>query len=352
MSTAISLKSEGDRAYLDGFRPMSWGTGEMCEFASALTRMLDCVGESVPYHYVLGVTGAAFRFTIGRELWNPGFYGFELVAEDYLDLIRRAFAAVGYAYDWHAKGDLADDARRIRDSIGRGIAVMLRGNLVDASDWVLITGYEGNGERLYASSTYGGGGDAPGGCAKVADWHGKTREYVILGQRSERPRPADVYAEALRLAVRLIRTGHIHGRHTGLAAYDALAGALRQQDYPEHTPGKEDDLWFRYLCILCYQMMLDDHRSAPAFLRDAANALPECESELAEAAECYEHACTLRDHLDDVIKGDFSEEAQMAFRDPDVRERYARVLLRIRDTDARAASHIEKALARGCRPAG
>ena len=117
MSTAISLKSEGDRAYLDGFRPMSWGTGEMCEFASALTRMLDCVGESVPYHYVLGVTGAAFRFTIGRELWNPGFYGFELVAEDYLDLIRRAFAAVGYAYDWHAKGDLADDARALVEQL-------------------------------------------------------------------------------------------------------------------------------------------------------------------------------------------------------------------------------------------
>lgn len=52
-----------------------------------LTRTLACVGEAVPYHTVMGVTGVAFRFAMGPELWNPGFYGFENVAPDVQDLM-------------------------------------------------------------------------------------------------------------------------------------------------------------------------------------------------------------------------------------------------------------------------
>ena len=107
------VRTEGTKVYLDGVEPMSWSGGEMCEFASALTRTLACVGESVPYHTVMGATGVAFRFTIGSELWKPGFYGFENVAADVHDLIRRAFAAVGYGYHLHAKGDMADDLARL-----------------------------------------------------------------------------------------------------------------------------------------------------------------------------------------------------------------------------------------------
>ena len=77
MDKPIRVRTEGTRTYLEGIEPMSWGAGEMCEFASAPTSMLRCVGEEVPYHYVMGVTGVAFRFTFGPEFWNPGFYGFE-----------------------------------------------------------------------------------------------------------------------------------------------------------------------------------------------------------------------------------------------------------------------------------
>ena len=86
MATAVTIRTEGDRIYLSGIKPLNWGTGEMCEFASALTRTLACVGEDVPYHYVMGVTGVAFRFTMGPELWNPGFYGFSGVSPDVQEL--------------------------------------------------------------------------------------------------------------------------------------------------------------------------------------------------------------------------------------------------------------------------
>ena len=62
-----TIKKKGRKVYIDGVRKISWDTGEMCEFASALVSAMHCLGESIPYHYVMGTSGAAFRFTL-----NPG----------------------------------------------------------------------------------------------------------------------------------------------------------------------------------------------------------------------------------------------------------------------------------------
>jgi ribosomal-protein-alanine N-acetyltransferase len=332
------------RVVLSGVERMTWAGGEMCEFASALTRTLGCSGEAVPYHYVMGVTGVAFRFTFGPEHWNPGFYGFEGVSADAHDLIRRAFTAVGYEYHWYARGDRGEDLRRITGSIDRGVAVMLRGHVVDASDWALVLGYDKGGDILLASSPYCSS-KAVDGYDAVEDWHAKTREYVILGEKLERPPVRDIYTEALRLAVKLVRTPQVGDRYTGLKAYEVLAATLREEEFPEESERKEDEPGFRYLCILCYNMMLDDHRSAAPFLQDAVEALPECRDELRRAADCYDRSCELRAQLEDILKSDFSPDAQRSILDAGVRERFAQQILEIRDSDAEAIAQIEAALA-------
>lgn len=344
MADPMKAKTDGTRVYLEGIGRNWWGAGEMCEFASALTRTLGCVGEAVPYHYAMGVTGVAFRFTIGSELWNPGFYGFENVAADPHDLIRRAFAAVGYGYQLHPKGEVTDDLARIAGSIDRGIAVMLKGNVIDASDWALITGYDG--DVLLGTSPYSPGerGERFRGYDVIRDWHPKTREYILLGDKGERPPAADVYADALRLAVELVRTPQVGDRYTGLKAYEVLAAELREDEFRGNAGQKEDWLWFGYLCVLCYNMMLDDHRAAAPFLRDAAGALPQCSSGLVAAAERYEQSCRLRDSLEAILPSNFSQEAQQRLLDPTVRDDFARVLLEIRDTDEAAIACIEQAL--------
>lgn len=340
----VEVKTEGTKVYLDGVEPMCWSTGEMCEFAAALTRTLACVGDDVPYHYIMGVTGVAFRFTIGSELWDPGFYGFENVAADVHDLIGRAFAAVGYGYHLHAKGDMADDLARITASIDAGVTVMLKGNVIDASDWALITGYDGDG--LTGMSPYAphGGDERFGDHVIVPQWHPETREYVLLGDKVERPPAADIYADALRLAVELVRTPQVGDRYTGLKAYEALAAELREGEFREDAEGTEAALGFRYLCLLCYNMMLDDHRAAAPFLRDAADALPQCASALADAIEHYERSCHLRDGLDAILPSNFSPEAQQLLLDPAVRNDFARVLLEIRDAHEAGIACIEQAL--------
>ena len=346
MDTPVKVKTEGTKVYLEGVEPMTWGKGEMCEFAAALTRTLSCVGEEVPYHYVMGVTGVAFRFTFGPEHWNPGFYGFEGVGPDVKDLIRRAFAAAGYGYILHTQGDPAEDRQRITDSVDRGISVMVRGHLVDASDWALVGGYDrSDSNLLFASSPYGRKDKPLPGLDAAPDWHAKTKYYIILGAKRERPAAKAVYTDALRLAVSLVRAQKIGDHYAGLKALEVLAATLRTDEFPAEAERQEDKPGFRYLCILCYNMMLDDHKSAAPFLRDAAKALPKCNAELAEAAACYDRACALRDQLEGILKSDFSQEAQKQVLDPEVREDFAAVLLKIRDVEEEGISHIERALA-------
>lgn len=339
MATAVKVMRDGAKVYLEGLTPRFWSAGEMCEFASAFTCTLECVGEEVPYHYVMGVTGVAFRFTFGAELWNPGFYGFAAVAADVHDLIHRAFAAVGYGYSHYTPGDRPEDLRRIRDSIDCGVAVMLKGNVIDASDWVIITGTDG--DALLGTSPY----SPYGGCEKFRDfdfireWHLKTEGYLILGEKKGQcPPSADIYSDALRLAVDLVRTPQVDNRITGLRGYEVLASALREEEYTEDT------LSWRYLCLLCYNMMLDDHQCAAPFLRDAGRVLPGCANHLLEAAGHYERSCELRNRLEELLPSNFSDEAQKRVLDANVRDEYARVILEIRDVDESGISCIEQAL--------
>ncbi|MBU0606851.1 MAG: hypothetical protein KKI08_03145 [Armatimonadetes bacterium] len=343
MPTPIGLKTEDGRTYLEGVSPMDWGTGEMCEFAAALTRTLDCVGEDVPYHTIMGVTGVAFRFTMGPGLWNPGFYGFAGVAADVHDLFRRAFAAVGREHHWFAQGDRSEDLQRFTDSIGRGVTVMVRGHLVDASDWVIITGYEQGGDVLLGSSPYGGG-ERIQGYDVIPGWHEKVESYIILGEKCERPPTEAIYIEALQLAVELVRGPEIGEHYAGLKAYEVLAAALREEAFAEAAEREEDTPWFRYLCLLCYNMMLDDHASAPPFLRDAAGALSASSAPLFAAAECYDRSFALRNELESTLPSSFSPEAQKRVLDPAPREQFAQTILQIRDVEEEGITHVEQAL--------
>jgi len=90
--------------------------------------------------------------------------------------------------------------------------------------------------------------------------------------------------------------------------------------------------------------MLDDHKAAPPFLRDAAAALPACRDELLRAAESYERGSRLRDQLEAILPSDFSQAAQQRVLDPTVREAFARAILNIRDAEAEGIASIEPAL--------
>ena len=144
---------EGAKVYIPGVRKLSWNTGEMCEFASALISALSCLGENLPYPYVMGTSGAAFRFTLNPGAWDPGNYGIRNISADPYEPMRRAIAAAGYAYTLCEKASRQEETARIMDSIERGVPVLAH-PVVGPSDCCIISGYDQNGEVLLGWSTY------------------------------------------------------------------------------------------------------------------------------------------------------------------------------------------------------
>ncbi len=77
-----SVTIDGEKVYIPGVRRISWDTGEMCEFASALVSALGCFGESISYDFVMGTSGVAFRFTLDPGEWDFGNYSIQNIAPD------------------------------------------------------------------------------------------------------------------------------------------------------------------------------------------------------------------------------------------------------------------------------
>jgi len=154
-----TIKKEGTKVYIEGVRKIPWDTGEMCEFASALVSAMQCLGECIPYHYMMGTSGAAFRFTLNPGEWDFGNYGIRNISTDPYEPIRRAIEATGYEYTLCQKAFEQEDTAAIMASIAKGIPVLAFG-VVGPSDCCIISGYDEGGEVLLGWSTYR---DATGG---------------------------------------------------------------------------------------------------------------------------------------------------------------------------------------------
>ncbi len=343
------IKKEDGKVYIEGVRKVSWDTGEMCEFASALVSAMGCLGESIPYHYIMGTSGVAFRFTLSPGEWEFGNYSIRNISADPDEPIRRAFEAVGREYAICQKGSRQDDAAKIMDSIERGVPV-LAFRVVGPSDCCIITGYDEGGEVLLGWSTYQ---DIPDdhniphdvtGYFRKPGWHDRLDGYILIGAKVERPPLRDVYLNALKWAVHLMRTPEMAHKCTGLAALKMWAEEMTQEKY--FPAGDEETLGWRYVSTTINITMLRDHCSAEPFLRQASEDLPDFLPEVSLAADCYGEVKRLRGQLDDVISDNFSEKAMRAIGDPDARRSFAALILQIRDTEEEAVTHIERLLER------
>jgi len=341
-----SEKKLGSRVILEGVRRVTWDTGEMCEFASSLVSGLKYMGEDVSYHYVMGTSGVAFRFIIDPGKWNYGNYGILGMAKDEYEPIRRAFDSVGYRYSIHAKSTADEDGALIMDSIDRGVPVIAFG-VVGPSDCSIITGYDDNGKVLLGWSTYQNipdDHDIPHdstGYFRKPGWHDNLRKagFILIGEKMQRRPSRKIQVDALRWAVGVVRTPKVYDRYSGLEAYKVWADEMVQDRY--FPKDNKAEIGQKYLSVLCNLMMLDDRKSAVEFLKLVAKD----ESDLAEglhvAIKCYEEICKMKNDLTNLVKDDFSEEAQRRIADHEIRRQYAVIIMRIRDKEEEAIGHIE-----------
>jgi hypothetical protein len=175
-------------------------------------------------------------------------------------------------------------------------------------------------------------------------WHDYLLGYILIGEKMTRPSLRIVYLDALKWAVYLVRTPQIGENATGLRGLQVWADEMTDAQY--FPVGNDEVIGGRYVSTAINMTMLRDHCLAEPFLRQAIIELPEFYQELSQAAECFGEVVRIRNGMDALIADNFSEQAMQAICDPEIRLLYAQAILRIRDVEAEAVSHIERLLRR------
>jgi hypothetical protein len=336
------LPDEFARRVLEGIPELKFSKWE-CPFCGSITTCMQFLGEDVTYHFVMGVSGSAFKLLWARD-WCPSNNSVGLLG---LEVIRRVFWALGFEYE-HMDGcrlpeDIEVFQRKIVEGIRNGKPV-LAGGVVGPPDLGIVAGYEEGGRVLRGQSYFHDGSQ---GYYREADWATGCSGLILVGEKKVPPPEAEILRESLRWAIQLARTPHmVERRTTGLAAYDAWAAALgRDEDFPE---GDRKVLTFR--CNVHTSVTLsglcDARRSAAAFLRSMADVDGAARPDLLAAADAYDEEVRILDEAMHAAPFCFSpEEERLKIADPALRAAQAEAVLTAKEIDARAVEHLERALA-------
>jgi hypothetical protein len=178
---------------------------------------------------------------------------------------------------------------------------------------------------------------------------------LVIGEKQEKPPLGETYREALKWALKVVRTPMVKpdpqapewykDRHNGLAAYEAWAEhLLRDDDFPadneavlrEHHAVHNDGVG----------MVADGRWYGSQLLIQMIEHVPyTMTEELLRAAACCAGEHDLMWKVWDLVGGNGYPEAHLKLADPAIRRQIVPLILQARDKDAEAADHIARALA-------
>jgi RNA polymerase sigma factor (sigma-70 family) len=338
------LPGEFAARVLEGVPSLRWEKTE-CTFAGAVLSCMQFLKEPFTYEFIMGVSGGAFRLFWCRK-WCPSSGDLMLIG---LEPAKRAFRALGYAWDWFGKNSTPGEKERFREiiaeSIDRGRPVLATG-IIGPSEHGVVAGYQE--DALLGWSFFQ---EDAQGYYKKADWYeGAFDLLVVLGGKTRRPSQREILRGALEWAVELARLREFRayggGDYAcGLNAYDEWAAALlRDEDFPA---GDLETLTFR--CNVNTSVVLANLRDARAaaagFLRQMSDAAGPAAPEVLAAAQEYEREVTVVSKAMERAPLCFDSEARRReMADRSLREFLAGRALEAKALDARAVGHLEKVL--------
>ncbi len=363
------------RLVLDGVPKVCFYDGTRCPedvpFPSCLRACLEYFGENrgcnhVPdrdpqwpcgcaYAYLLGTTGAGFRF-----LWKSGWHGDNVdilvMAEDTMEPFRRGFASVGYAFEALSKEGGPDDEEWFRASIRASLSAgkpVIGFGVIGPPECCLVTGYDEGGDVLIGWSFFQGmcdfnpeGEFEPDGTFRKRRWFQNTPGLLVIGEKTPRPPCGEVYREALRWGLTVMRTADVKGRAAGHAAYDAWAEhMLRDEDFATDDYAVLNDRYMAYFDAT--GTIAEGRWYVNLFLQQIAGCEPAMAEDLNQAAACFRAEHDMMWEIWNLAGGNGWTEAHVRkLAEPETRRAMIPVILRARDKDIEAAAHTERALGR------
>ena len=201
-----------------------------CKYTSPPTRGLALCG----YSFLVGTAGGAFAL-----YWSPDWEMNNAIAclaaatDD--APYRRALESVGYGCEIVHKEPGRDNEAVFRERIIASIAEkrhpVIAFGVIEPPEAAIIAGYDVGGDLLIGWSFFQGMPQfnaglefEPSGYLRKRNWFGSTKSLVIIGDKRQAPKLADVYKEALRWNIEVARRPEVNGIPNGWAAYTAWAG--------------------------------------------------------------------------------------------------------------------------------
>jgi hypothetical protein len=326
-----------------------------CKHTSPPTRGLASCG----YSYLVGTTGEAFALSWSLDWqFTNAIRNLAVITDD--APYRYALDSIGYGCELvHKKPGSDNEAifrERIITSITQARRPAIAFGVVGPPEAAIITGYDAcgshaGGDVLIGWGFFQGMPDfaaglefEPSGTFRKQDWFRDTGSLLIIGDKGEAPKPADVYREALRWNTEVARRPGVNGIPNGWAAYTAWADALsRDENFPA---GDEVTLRHRHsLHEMAVGTVAENRWYGGQFLLEAADHVHYSQIEdlfVAAGRLAAEH--DLMWQIWDAAGGNGNPDAWMRLADPAVRRRIVPLVLAAREKDMDAVTHLEHAL--------
>jgi len=313
-------------------------------------------GLGCSYSYFIGVSGLAFALN-----WEPGWGEgpYNLMGNlpgGRPEMFRRTFQAVGYDCQYLPA---SDGEAALREAIKASISLRKRPvisfGIVGPPEAVIITGYDEDGDVLLGWSFFQdmpefsqGLEFEPNGYFRKRGWFPDTPGVLLVGDKGPVPDQGEIFLDALRWGIAIARTGGSGTVATGLAAYDAWAEALQQDEY--FPAGNEAVLRERHGM---HEMAVGQVAEARwygsqwlihTFEKVAEQSMTRTAEPLLKAAGCLAGEHELMWRVWDLAGGIGNPDGWRKFAEPEVRAQMAPVIQASRARCAEAIALIEEAL--------
>jgi len=271
-------QTEGSGVYFKNIEPLRFGENEVNTFAASFQRMLKCLGQNVPYWYIMAISGAAFRLQIHYNSWRmvsaDPISGFELT-----DNFLKAFG-VSLEQIWTCgiKEKIKKANADIRKSMKQGKPVIGLG--MDGRNFHgLVVGNTRNDKLLALDCSIPG---IPHAVTEELVWC-----YHIVSEIKEPPNKVEQFRQAMKLALELAETKRFKSFHIGQDAYNYWYSLLTNPDhynlYASDWQIREKNDGNHWIFInLC-----DARNSAAKFCESAAIDFPEFSEQLVFLSSIY-----------------------------------------------------------------
>lgn len=363
-----------NRYVLDSVPKVNFYDGTRCPedvpFPGCLRAFLEYKGENIGCSHapeydakstsvcgnvlIMNTSGAAYRL-----IWKPGWHmdnaDIMLMADNPAEPIDRAFKSIGYDYEILNKEDLLCNEDIFRKSIIESIRdnrnPVLAFGVVGPLECCIITGYDDDGDTLIGWSYFQGFPEFAEGVDfestgefRKRNWYKDTTGLIIIGEKHEAPSVKDTLWKTLSWALEVIHTPLIHGRYSGLAAYDAWIEELLD----DSSFNKDDMTALNEHYFVHYDaagVVAEGRWYAAVYMRKMAKLYPEVADDLNAAADCFEAEHDLMWAVWEFAGGNAMTDVQvMKLAERGVRLRIIPMIRLTAEKDAQAADHIECAL--------